>query len=350
MELTRRSFLTAAAATTAAVATSAFGADKWGRDRDWTGNTPVAYPEPAWEIMDKKFGGRQGNAKLERLWTGALWLEGPVYMGDWKCFLCSDIPNHRVLRWNEDDGSVTTFQHDSFYANGHIRDRQGRLIACEHDSRRMRRLEHDGNWIVLMDSYNGKKLNGPNDVAVTSDGAIWFTDPGYGILGPYEGHKDTFEQATQNVFRIDPQTGKGELVIDDFRRPNGIVFSPDEKKLYIVDTGATDGPGYPAHIRVFDVDGKKLKNGKVFADFAPGFTDGIRCDTDGNVWCAWGWGGADTNGIRVHNPHGDPLGMIHTPEIVSNFVFGGHKRNRLFMAGSTSMYSMYVNAVGDKTV
>lgn len=350
MQAARRSFLAAAAAVTAAAAGSAMGADKWGRDRDWTGNVPVSYPEPAWEIMDKKFGGRQGNAKLERLWTGGLWLEGPVYMADWKCFLVSDIPNHRVLRWNEDDGAVSTFQTESFYANGHIRDRQGRLIACEHDSRRVRRLEHDGNWTVLVDAYEGKKLNGPNDAAVSADGAIWFTDPGYGILGPYEGHKDTFEQSAQNVYRIDPQSGKVEVVASDFRRPNGLCFSPDEKKLYIVDTGATDGPGYPAHVRVFDVDGKRLKNGKVFADFAPGFTDGIRCDTDGNVWCAWGWGGADTNGIRVHNAAGDPLGMIHTPEIVSNFVFGGHKRNRLFMAGSTSIYSMYVNAVGAKTV
>ena len=349
MQLSRRSFLTAAAATTAVATTSAFAADKWGRDRDWSGNSPVSYPEPAVEVHDKRFKGRQGNAKLERLWTGALWLEGPVYMGDWKCFLCSDIPNHRVMRWNEDDNQVSTFQHESFYANGHIRDRQGRLIACEHDSRRVRRLEHDGNWTVLMDSFNGKKLNGPNDAAVSSDGAIWFTDPGYGILGPYEGHLDSFELPT-NVYRIDPNTGKAEVVIDDFKRPNGLCFSPDEKKLYIVDTGATDGPQYPAHVRVFDVNGGKLSNGKVFADFRPGFTDGIRCDTDGNLWCAWGWGGPDTNGIRIHAPNGDAIGMIHTPEIVSNFVFGGHKRNRLFMAGSTSMYSLYVNAVGAKTI
>ena len=350
MEITRRSFLAAAAAGTAAIAGNAFALDKWGRDRDWTGNVPVSYPEPAWEIYDKKFSGRQGNAKLERLWTGALWLEGPVYMGDWKCFLVSDIPNHRVLRWNEDDGSVTTFQHESGYSNGHTRDRQGRLIACEHDTRRVRRLEHDGNWTVLIDSYNGKKLNGPNDAVVSTDGAIWFTDPGYGILGPYEGHKDTFEQSGQFVFRLDPNTGKAEVVADDFRRPNGLCFSPDEKKLYVVDTGATDGPQYPAHIRAFDVQGGRLRNSKVFADFAPGFTDGIRCDTNGNVWCGWGWGGIDTNGIRVHSPSGEPLGMIHTPEIISNFCFGGHKRNRLFMAGSTSIYSMYVNAVGDKTV
>jgi gluconolactonase len=349
MELGRRSFLAAAAATTAVATQNAMALDKWGRDRDWTGNTPVSYPEPAVEVLDQRFKGRQGNAKLERLWTGALWLEGPVYMGDWKCFLCSDIPNHRVIRWNEDNGEVSIFQGESFYANGHTRDRQGRLIACEHDSRRVRRLEHDGNWTVLIDNFNGKKLNGPNDAVVSSDGAIWFTDPGYGILGPYEGHTDTAELPT-NVYRLDPNTGKAEIVVSDFRRPNGLCFSPDEKKLYIVDTGATDGPQYPAHVRVFDVNGPRLSGGRVFADFKPGFTDGVRCDTDGNVWCSWGWGGPDTNGVRIHAPNGDAIGFIHTPEVISNFTFGGHKRNRLFMAGSTSIYSIYVNAVGAKMV
>jgi gluconolactonase len=349
MPVTRRSFLTATALGTAAAATQALALDKWATDRDWTGKVPVSYPEPAFEVLDKRFHGKQGNARLERLWTGALWLEGPVYMGDWKCFLCSDIPNHRVLRWNEDNGEVTTFQTESFYANGHTRDRQGRLIACEHDSRQVRRLEHDGNWSVLIDSFNGKKLNGPNDAVVASDGGIWFTDPGYGILGPYEGHIDTLQLPT-NVYRLDPISGKAEVVADDFRRPNGLCFSPDEKKLYIVDTGATDGPDYPAHIRVFDVDGKHLRNSRVFADFKPGFTDGVRCDTDGNVWCSWGWGGLQTNGVRIHSPSGDLFGMIHTPEVISNLVFGGHKRNRLFMTGSTSIYALYVNAVGARTV
>jgi gluconolactonase len=218
MERGRRNFLTAAAATTAAVATDAFALDKWGRDRDWTGQVTVTYPEPAWEVMDKRFSARQGNATLQRIWHGmgpeaSLWHEGPCWMGDWGCFLWSDIPNHRVMRWTEDDGHVSVFQTESGYSNGHTRDREGRLIACEHDTRRVRRREHDGTWIVLMDSFNGKKLNAPNDVVVANDGAVWFTDPGYGILGPYEGHKAEFELPTR-VFRFDIKTGKLSIVAE----------------------------------------------------------------------------------------------------------------------------------------
>jgi gluconolactonase len=347
MEINRRNFLTTSAITAAAAAASplAYAADKYERDRDWSGKNPVTYPEPAWEIYDKSFTGRQGNTPLQRLWTGALWSEGPVAMHDWGCVIFSDIPNHRTLRYCEDDGHVSVFQTNSGYSNGHTRDRQGRLIACEHNTRRVCRLELDGTWTVLIDSFDGKKLNAPNDAYVTADGAVWFTDPGYGILGPYEGHKAEFQLPT-NVYRLDPQTGKAEVVVDDFRRPNGITFSPDEKKCYIVDTGATDGPEYPAHIRVFDVEGNKLRNSKVFADFAPGFTDGIRCDTGGNVWCGWGWGGVDTNGVRIHAPNGDALAMLHAPEIVSNLDFMGPKRARLFMTGSQSIYAIYVNAVG----
>jgi gluconolactonase len=353
MEMNRRNFLAATAATAAAAATAplASAADKFGRDRDWTGNVTVTYPEPAWEVLDKRFTARQGNATLQRIWHGmgpeaSLWHEGPCWMGDWGCLLWSDIPNHRVLRWVEDDGHVSVFQTESGYSNGHTRDREGRLIACEHDTRRVRRREHDGTWTVLIDTFNGKKLNAPNDAVVANDGAIWFTDPGYGILGPYEGHIAKFELPT-NVYRLDPHTGKASVVVDDFRRPNGLAFSPDEKKLYIIDTGATDGPQYPAHIRVFDVvDGKSLRGSKVFADFRPGFTDGLRPDTDGNMWCSWGWGGLDTNGVRVHAPDGTLLAFLHTPEVISNLCFGGTKRNRLFMTGSTSIYALYVNAVG----
>lgn len=351
--MSRRSFLATAAASAAAAATatSAFaGTDKFGRDRDWTGEDPVTYPEPAFEVKDKRFSGRQGNATLQRIWHGsgndrALWCEGPVWMGDWGCLLWSDIPNHRVLRWNEDDGHVSVYQTESGYSNGHGRDNQGRLIACEHDTRRMRRREYDGTWTILCDSFDGKKLNAPNDVATHHDGSLYFTDPGYGIMGPYEGHKAEFELPTR-VYRIDP-AGKVTIAAEGpMRRPNGICFSPDFKRCYVVDTGATDGPGNPANIIVFDVKGTALSNPKVFADFAPGFTDGVRCDTDGNVWCSWGWGGMDTNGVRVHHPDGSLLAFLHTPEVIANLTFGGTKRNRLMMCGSTSIYALYVNAVG----
>jgi gluconolactonase len=354
MDLHRRHFLATAAATAATAATSRLvsAADTFARDRDWTGNTPVTYPEPAWEIMDPRFTGRQGNATLQRLWHGmghdaALWCEGPVWMGDWGCLLWSDIPHHRTLRWCEDDGHVSVFQTESGYANGHTRDHQGRLIAMEHDTRRVRRREYDGTWTVLIDSYDGKPLNAPNDAAVHADGAIWFTDPGYGILGPYEGHKAAFELPTR-VYRLDPGTGQATVMVESMRRPNGICFSPDFKRLYVVDTGATDGPQYPANIMAFDVvnDGTGVSGGKEFADFRPGFSDGIRCDTDGNVWCGWGWGGVETNGVRVHAPNGEVLAFLHTPEVISNLCFGGTKRNRLFMTGSTSIYALYVNAVG----
>jgi len=351
--MSRRSFLATAAASAAVAATAGSaiaGTDKFGRDRDWTGEATVTYPEPAWEPKDKRFSARQGNATLQRIWHGmgpnaSLGHEGPCGMGDWGGLLWSDIPNHRVMRWNEEDGHVSVFESESGYANGHTRDNQGRLIQCEHDTRRMQRREYDGSWTILCDSFDGKKLNAPNDVAVFHDGSLYFTDPGYGIMGPYEGHKAEFELPTR-VYRIDP-AGKVTIAAEGpMRRPNGICFSPDFKRCYVVDTGATDGPGNPANIIVFDVKGTALSNPKVFADFAPGFTDGVRCDTDGNVWCSWGWGGPDTNGVRVHHPDGSLLGFLHTPEVLSNLCFGGTKRNRLFMTGSTSIYAIYVNAVG----
>jgi len=352
----RREFLSAAAASVAATAvaapvSTAFAAnDPFGRDRDWSGNVPVPYPEPAWEIKNARFDGAEDDAPLQRLWHGtgndaALWCEGPVWMGDWGCLLWSDVPNNRVLRWNEDDGGVSVFQADSGYANGHVRDREGRLIALEGDTRRVRRREYDGTWSILCDSFEGKKLNSPNDAAVHRDGSIYFTDPGYGIMGSYVGHKAPFELPTR-VYRIDP-TGHVTIAAEGpMRRPNGICFSPDYKRLYVVDSGQSDGPAYPNNIIMFDLKGTVASHPRVFADFAPGGTDGIRCDTDGNVWCSWGWGGADTNGVRVHHPDGSVLAVLHTPEIVANLCFGGPKRNRLFLCGSTSMYALYVNATG----
>jgi gluconolactonase len=351
--MTRRAFLTAAAASAAIVGPggAAFaGTDQFGRDRDWSGVVPAVYPEPAWEVRDKRFTGMLGQSPLQRIWHGTgtdtgLWCEGPVWMADWGCLLWSDIPNHRVLRWTEDDGHVSVFQTDSGYANGHTRDNQGRLIAMEHDTRRVRRREYDGTWTILCDSFDGKKLNAPNDVAVHRDGSIFFSDPGYGIMNAYEGHKATLELPTR-VYRIDPN-GKVSIAAEGpMRRPNGICFSPDFKKIYVVDSGVTDGTDYPANIIAFDLKGTALSNPKVFADFAPGTTDGIRCDTDGNLWCSWGWGGPDTNGVRVHHPDGTLLAILHTPEVTANLCFGGSKRNRLFICGSTSLYAIYVNATG----
>jgi gluconolactonase len=327
--------------------------DPYGRDRDWSGVTPVSYPDPAWEILDDGFDGRQGNATLQRLWHGtghdaALWTEGPVWMGDWGCLLWSDIPNHRTLRWCEEDGHVSVFQGESNYANGHTRDRQGRLVACEHDTRRVTRREYDGTWTVLADRFDGKPLNAPNDAAVHADGSVWFTDPGYGILWPYEGHVATPEQPNR-VYRVDGTTGQLTAVAEGpMHRPNGICFSPDYRTVYVVDSGATDGAAYHANIVAFDVtdDGQAAANPREFADFAPGMTDGIRCDTQGNLWCSWGWGGPDTNGVRVHGADGALRAVLHTPEVIGNLCFGGTKRNRLFMAGSTSIYSVYVNAIG----
>jgi gluconolactonase len=342
----RRHFLGGAAVAAASWSTAARAADKFARDRDWTGNVPVSYPEPGVEVLDKRFAKYKiGNANIQRIATGFRWAEGPVYMRDWGCLLWSDIPNNRIMRWCEDDGHVSVFRQPSNFSNGNTRDRQGRLLTCEHDARRVTRTEHDGSITVIAERYQGKRLNAPNDIVVASDGGIWFTDPGYGILLDYEGHHDTFE-IKPAVYRIDP-SGTMALVTDELVKPNGLCFSPDEKKLYIVDTGGSHMPNGPRHLKVFDVvDGKKLGKGRVFANFAPGMTDGVRCDTDGNVWCSNGWGGPETNGVRVHAPDGTPIGFIHLPEICGNLCFGGKKHNRLFMCGSTAIYAVYVEARG----
>jgi gluconolactonase len=301
------------------------------------------YPDPRVEKLDKRFP-KQGNAAIERIATGFRWAEGPVYFRDGGFLVWSDIPNNRMMRWLESDGHVDVFRTPSNYANGNTRDRQGRLVTCEHDSRRVTRTEHDGTITVICDGYAGSKLNAPNDVVVASDGAVWFTDPGYGIDGEYEGHKDVFELGG-NVYRVDPARGEAIVVADDFVRPNGLAFSPDEKRLYIVDSGATHGG--PAHIRAFDLDGTRLKNGRVFAeDFLPGFTDGMRVDMQGNVWCSMGWADPGEDGVRCYAPDGDLIGKIHLPETCANLCFGGRKRNRIFMAASTSIYSLYVDVQG----
>lgn len=312
--------------------------------------TPVAYPDPATEAFDPRFGKYAvGNAAVERLWTGARWAEGPVWFGDGRYLLFSDIPNNRMMRWLEDTGEVSVFRSPSNYANGNCRDREGRLLTCEHDSRRLTRTEHDGNITVLMDRYQDKKLNAPNDLAVHSDGAIWFSDPGYGIMSNYEGHKAPFELPA-NVYRLDPKTREVSVVASDMDKPNGICFSPDEKKLYIVDTGAPKHASDPHPIRVYDVeDGKRLKNGRLFVNMAPGSSDGIRCDVDGNVWSAAGWAGEHFNGVHCFAPDGTLIGKIHLPETCANLCFGGAKKNRLFMAASQSLYALYVGTEGAQT-
>lgn len=301
----------------------------------------VRYPDPAVESLDPRFDKyKLGSAAVERLWTGARWAEGPVYFGDGRYLLFSDIPNNRILRWSEDNGAVTVYRAPSNNCNGHTRDRQGRLITCEHDTQRVTRTEYDGRITVLADRYQGKKLNAPNDVVVTSDGAIWFTDPGYGILWEYEGHHDT-PQLPNAVYRLNLSTGKLDKMVDDFDRPNGLCFSPDEKRLYIVDSGA------PKHIRVLDVSAKgALRNSRVFADMTPGLADGIRTDVDGNLWSSAAWGGAGYDGVHVFAPDGDLIGKIHLPEGCANLCFGGAKKNRLFMCGSQSLYSLYTDAKG----
>jgi gluconolactonase len=338
----RRQFLKLAAAATVTMAlepaTSATNAET---------KNPVHYPDPAIEIVDPRFAKYfVGNAAIERLYTGCRWAEGPVWFGDGRYLLWSDIPNNRMLRWLEDTGEVSVFRQPSNYSNGNSRDRQGRLVTCEHDSRRVTRTEYDGTITVLADHYQGKPFNAPNDLAVHSDGAVWFTDPGYGILNNYEGHKAPLELPA-NVYRIDPKTNALTVVVTDMEKPNGICFSPDERKLYVVDTGFSHHPGYPKQIRVYDVvDGVKVANGRVFVDTGKASADGIRCDTDGNVWAGMGWGGSDLDGVQVFAPDGKLIGKIHLPEVCANLCFGGAKRNRLFMAASQSLYGLYVDAQG----
>ena len=283
-----------------------------------------------------------GHAKVERLYSGCRWVEGPAWFGAGRYLTWSDIPNNRIMRWDETDGSVSVFREPSNNANGHTVDNHGRLISCEHLSRRVTRTEFDGSIKVIADSWDGKKLNSPNDVVVKSDGSIWFTDPSYGIIMDYEGARADSEIGACHVWRWDPKTETIAPVATDYQKPNGLAFSPDERKLFISDTGGTHSTDGPAHIRVHDVtpDGTSLSEGRVFANCKNGFFDGFRFDSDGRIWTS------AEDGVHCLDHTGALIGKIKIPEIVSNVCFGGIKKNRLFITATTSLYAVYVNING----
>ena len=364
----RRAFLTGATLAGAALAVA-----KKGTARDWTGKTPTRYPEPDVVVLDKRFGKyKLGNSPIQRLYTSPkmLWAEGPAWNGVGRYLLWSDIPNNVQMRWLEEDGHVSTFRRPSGNSNGNTFDYSGRQISCEHGNRRVVRYEYDGTITVLADKFGGKQFNAPNDAVVhPEDGAIWFTDPGYGSLMNYEGHRANTGSVQpiqkEAVYRIDAKTGKITKLTEEIFKPNGLCFSHDYKKLYVADTGSSHYPEAPKNIKVWDiVDGVSLKNGREFASMKlemeeedkdgkttkvtkAGMADGIRCDTDGNIWASAGWVGDGYDGVHIFEPtEGERIGQILLPEICSNVCFGGTKRNRLFMTGSQSLYAVYVETQG----
>lgn len=343
--LGRRAFIGAAMASAAGTVL--------GRDYG-DGTQPVRYPDPDIVVLDDRFAKyKLGNTPIQRLYHSKdmLWAEGPAWNGVGRYLLWSDIPNNVQMRWLEEDGHVSTFRNPSGNSNGNTFDYQGRQISCEHGNRRVVRYEVDGSVTVLADAFEGKPLNAPNDAVVhPDDGAIWFTDPGYGSLMNYEGNKAPLE-LKEAVYRIDGKTGELTKVTDEIAKPNGLCFSPDYKKLYVADTGATHDPEVPKHIKVWDViEGTTLADGKVFASMElegrAGLADGIRADIDGNIWSSAGWVGEGYDGVHIFTPDGERIGQIKLPEICSNVCFGGTKRNRLFMTGSQSLYAVYVETRG----
>ena len=339
----RRSFL--AGSIGAAAATAAFG-----QARDYQKDAPPQrYPDRDILVLDKRFAKYKiGNTPIQRLYTGTLWAEGPAWNSAGRYLVWSDIPNDTQHRWLADDGHVSAFRSPSNNTNGNTFDWEGRQLSCEHATRRVVRYEHNGTTTVLTDKWQGKPLNAPNDIVVHPDGGVWFTDPGYGSTGNYEGNKGEL-LIKEAVYRIDAKTGKIEIVTDEAAKPNGLCFSPDYKKLYLCDTGA------PKNISVWDVvDGEKLVNGRELVvmkqkmkdgTFAGG-ADGIRADAEGNIWAGAGWVGEGYDGVHIFAPDGQRIGQILLPEICSNVCFGGPKRNRLFMTASQSLYAVYVETQG----
>ena len=334
MRVGRRGFLGAGTAVAAA------GAAPRGL-ADWAPSP--RYPDPAVKVLDPRFARyRLALAKVERLGTGFRWCEGPVWFGDGRFLLWSDIPGDRIMKWEEETGTISVFRRPSRHANGNTRDRQGRLLTCEHGARRVIRTEHDGTITVVADGYDGKPLNSPNDVVCRSDGSIWFTDPPFGLLGYYEGQPARPELPT-SVYRVDPGSGRLAAVAADLSRPNGLAFSPDESTLYVVEAGVS-----PRVIHAYEVvdGGTRIANRRRLVDAGPGTPDGLRVDVDGNLWVGWGMGEEGLDGVRVFTSGGEPIGRIDLPERCGNLCFGGLHRNRLFMCGSTSLYSLYVNTQG----
>jgi gluconolactonase len=296
-------------------------------------------------VLDDRFNRLHiGSARLEKLAEGCRWAEGPAYFPAGRYLVWSDVPNDRMMRFDETSGNVSVFRHPAGYSNGNTVDRQGRLVTCEHGNRRVTRTEHDGSITVLASQYQGRRFNSPNDVVVKSDGSIWFTDPAYGIDSDYEGHKAESEIGDCHVYRVVPHTGDVSIVADDFVRPNGLAFSPDEKRLYVADTGATHVKEGPRHIRVFDVDDNgKLSGGGVFATCTQGLFDGFRLDEAGRIWTSAG------DGVHCYESDGTLIGKILVPEAVANVVFGGPKRNRLYICATTSLYAIMLPVNGAKT-
>ncbi|MBU0583173.1 MAG: SMP-30/gluconolactonase/LRE family protein [Alphaproteobacteria bacterium] len=297
-----------------------------------------------YEVIDERFADCfVGNARVERLWSGGRWCEGPAWFAAGRYLVWSDIPNDRMMRFDETDGSVSVFRQPADNSNGNTVDYQGRLVTCHHLSRRVTRTEHDGSITIIADRFEGKRFNSPNDAVVKSDGSIWFTDPSYGILSDYEGMTAEPEIDGCHVYRVDPATGEVRRVADDFVKPNGLAFSVNEKTLYIADTGASHDPKGPRHIRKFGVgaDGS-LSGGEVFATCDNGLFDGFRVDRAGRIWSSAG------DGVHCFDPDGTLIGKVRVPEVVANVTFGGPKLNRLFICGTTSLYSVLLPVNGAK--